>query len=380
VGVEKEVFLPNSCIKRKNMSKTPIIHEINQYIAEINRIYWMGNATEHTYRPALKSLLEKMTTGLTVTNEPKRIECGAPDYIVTRKEIPVGYIEIKDVDKNLHDKGDKDQFDRYKKALPNLIITNYLCFQLYIYGVESISVTIGKIGKNGIEADKTQFDTFEAHISKFVGYKGEFITTAAHLSKAMAAKSRLMAHSIEKALNEDEKIFETDNVVSPIYGQLKGFREVLIETISLKEFADIYAQTIAYGMFAARLHDELNERFTRSQAAKLIPHSNPFLRKLFQYIAGYDLDERISWIVDDLAELFNYVNIDEISNEFERIDHDPMVHFYETFLAEYDPKLRERRGVWYTPQPVVRFIVQAVDDILKQDFGFSKGLADKEKF
>ncbi|MCL1937612.1 MAG: hypothetical protein FWF52_04355, partial [Candidatus Azobacteroides sp.] len=90
-------------------------NEIMQYIAELDRIYKAGNATEHTYRPALKGLLEKITVGLTVTNEPKRIACGAPDYIVTRKEIPVGYIEAKDIGIDLNGKANKAQFDRYKQ-------------------------------------------------------------------------------------------------------------------------------------------------------------------------------------------------------------------------------------------------------------------------
>ena len=132
-------------------------------------------------------------------------------------------------------------------------------------------------------------------------------------------------------------------------------------------------------MFAAKLNDGTNDTFTRSKAAQLIPHSNPFLRKLFQYIAGYDLDERIRWVVDDLADLFNYVDIYEIIKEFDKTYHDPIVHFYDTFLAEYDPALRKNRGVWHTPQPVVQFIVRAVDDILKQDFGLPQGLTDASK-
>jgi len=357
-----------------------IQNDITQYIAELNRIYKAGNATEHTYRPALKSLLEKMTNGLTVTNEPKRIACGAPDYIVTRKEIPVGYIEAKDIGRDLNSKENKVQFDRYKQSLDNLIITDYLTFQLFEDGESVTSVTLAKTGKTGIEADKTQFEAFAALINRFTGYEGQGIQTSVQLSKEMATKARLMANIIEKALDEDAADSrDVTRNVSTISGQLKGFREVLIHDITHKEFADIYAQTIAYGMFAAKLNDETNDTFTRSKAAQLIPHTNPFLRKLFQYIAGYDLDERICWVVDDLADLFNYVDINEILKEFNKDDHDPIIHFYETFLAEYDPALRKSRGVWYTPKPVVQFIVQAVDDILKQDFGLSQGLADMSK-
>jgi predicted helicase len=344
---------------------------INQYIAELNRLYRAGNATEHTYRFALQQLLENLTSGLTVTNEPKRIACGAPDYIVTRGEIPVGYIEAKDIGVNLNDKAHKAQFNRYKQSLNNLIITDYINFQLFENGDAVASVSIAATDKNGIKADATQFDAFAALVNRFAGYDGQNIQNAEHLSKVMATKARLMANIIENALNSEE----TDDNNS-LDGQLKGFREVLIPNITHREFADIYAQTIAYGMFAARLNDETSEKFTRAKAASLIPHSNPFLRKLFHYIAGFDLDERIRWVVDDLADLFNHVDINGIIKEFGKTEHDPIIHFYETFLAEYDPALRKSRGVWYTPQPVVRFIVQAVDDILKQEFGLPQGLSD----
>ena len=376
------------------MSKHLTIENITQYISAINRIYKAGNATEHSYRPALKSLLEKifnskginpLVNPIVVTNEPKRIACGAPDYIVTRKEIPIGYIEAKDIDTDLNGKANKEQFDRYRQSLNNLIITDYLTFQLFVNGERVITVTIGKTVKTGIEGNKTQFEAFTTLMHLFVGYDGKGIQTSALLSKVMAAKARLMAKIIEKALNNKEAFNFTEN--NTLDEQLKGFCEVLIHNITHKEFSDIYAQTVAYGMFAAKFNDtgpahplevqgHGDEVFTRSKAAQLIPHSNPFLRKLFQYIAGYDLDERISWIVDDLADLFNYVDIYAIIKEFDKTDHDPLIHFYETFLAEYDPILRKSRGVWYTPKPVVQFIVQAVDDILKQDFEISEGLAD----
>lgn len=134
-------------------------------------------------------------------------------------------------------------------------------------------------------------------------------------------------------------------------------------------------------MFAGRLNDKSLDNFSRMEACECIPKSNPFLRKLFGYIAGPDIDERIKWIVDDLAEVFVAVDLHEILKDFGKATQtrDPIIHFYETFLSEYDPKLRKSRGVWYTPQPVVNFIVRSVDDILKNEFGLSSGLADTSK-
>ncbi|KAA6327242.1 hypothetical protein EZS27_023753, partial [termite gut metagenome] len=218
---------------------------------------------------------------------------------------PIGYIEAKDIVVGLDGKKNKEQFDRYKKSLDNLIITNYLVFRLFENGELSISVTIGKVGKNGIEADSAQFEVFAGMIGDFTNYKGQNIRSSEQLSKMMAAKARLMAGIIEKALDEDAA--QSDN--NSLTEQLKGFRDVLIHDITTKGFADIYAQTIAYGMFAACLHDETSGVFSREAAARLIPPSNPFLRKLFQYIAGYDLDVRIRWVVDALADMFNYADM-----------------------------------------------------------------------
>ncbi len=134
-------------------------------------------------------------------------------------------------------------------------------------------------------------------------------------------------------------------------------------------------------MFAARLHDPSLDSFTRQEAADLIPKTNPFLRRLFQYVAGYDLDDRIKWIVDDLADIFRATNVADLLKDFGKATRqtDPIIHFYETFLSEYDPALRKSRGVWYTPEPVVNFIVRAVNDILITEFGLPQGLADNSK-
>jgi predicted helicase len=359
--------------------------EISAYIQELDELYRGGigcpaaAATEHSYRPALKTLFEKITTGLTITNEPKHIECGAPDYIITKNGIPgmpgipLGYIEAKDIPVGIDDKQNKAQFDRYRRSLNNLIITNYLSFRLFADGEEVVTITIANVKNGGIVPDKKQFDAFLELISQFTGFSGKTISNSEQLAKMMAEKARLLAETIKKALKSPSS--ETDT----LNGQYEAFKKILIHNLGVSEFADIYAQTLAYGLFAARLNQEDSRQFTRLLAAQLIPQSNPFLRKFFQHIAGFDLDSRITWIVDALADVFNCASVEDIKNEFEKAAQDPYIHFYETFLAEYDPALRETRGVYYTPPPVVKFIVQAVDDILKTEFNLESGLADHSK-
>lgn len=358
---------------------------IQQYIDNLNKRYKAGISREHSYRGDLQSLISALATGILVTNEPARIACGAPDYIITRKNIPVGYIEAKDIGADLNSKNYREQFDRYRQSLGNLIITDYLTFQLYRDGSFVTSISIGQISGQKVIGKKETFSEFTELIKGFCSYKGQTIKSASKLSKMMAAKARLMANVIEKALLPDENNNDYSSVNetadNTLFAQYKSFQQVLIHDITEKGFADIYAQTIAYGMFAARLHDDTLEDFSRQEAAELIPKSNPFLRKLFQYIAGYDLDDRIKWIVDALADVFCSTNVAELLKDFGKATQqdDPIIHFYETFLTEYDPALRKSRGVWYTPKPVVNFIVRAIDDILKTEFDLPMGLADTSK-
>ncbi len=351
------------------------------YVESINSRFKLGNATEHTFRGDLAQLIETLVPDIVATNEPKRQKCGAPDYILTRKEIPIGFIEAKDIgDKDLDGTkktGNKEQFDRYKASLENLIFTDYLDFHLYRNGEFVTKISIAEVMGNQIKALPENFPIFENLIKDFCIYVGQTIKSPKKLAEMMAGKARLLADIIANALMSDEN--SSSN--STLRDQMEAFKEILIHDITPKGFADVYAQTIAYGMFAARLHDATLPTFSRQEAAELIPKSNPFLRKLFGYIAGPDLDDRIKWIVDSLVDIFLACNVEEILKDYGKSTkmENPIIHFYETFLSEYDPKLRKARGVWYTPAPVVNFIVRAVDDILKTEFHLSQGLADTSK-
>ena len=354
---------------------------LEQYIDNIDKRYRLGNATEHTFRGDLQQLLESLVPTIRATNEPKRQSCGAPDYILTKKDIPVGFIEAKDIgDKDLDGTkktGNKEQFDRYKASLNNLIFTDYLNFHLYRDGELITKISIGEITEKGIKPLTENFSSFENLIKAFCSHVGQTIKSSKKLAEMMAGKARLLSDIIGKALTSDEINHED----STLKDQMTAFKDILIHDITPQGFADVYAQTIAYGMFAARLHDPTLGTFSRQEAAELIPKSNPFLRKLFGYIAGPDIDDRIKWIVDSLTDIFLACNVEEILKNYGKSTkmEDPIIHFYETFLSEYDPKLRKARGVWYTPAPVVNFIVRAVDDILKTEFDLPQGLADTSK-
>lgn len=355
---------------------------LSQYIAALDQRYRAGDATEHTYRGDLQTLIESIVPEVRATNEPKRQACGAPDYILSKKGIDVGFIEAKNIgDTDLLGKkkkgGNKEQFDRYKASLNNLIFTDYLRFHVYSEGELQTQITIGELSDGGIRAIPENFPAFENLLRDFCTQVSQTINSPQKLAAMMAGKARLLADIIGKSLRYDIR----NEARSTLQDQFEAFQNILIQGIKPEGFADVYAQTIAYGMFAARSHDAALETFTRQEAAVLIPKSNPFLRKLFQYIAGYDLDDRIRWVVDDLVQIFLACDVREILKDYGKATQteDPIVHFYETFLAEYKPDVRIERGVWYTPQPVVNFMVRAVDEVLKTEFGLPDGLADTSK-
>ena len=354
---------------------------LNDYITTINQRYTQGYATEHTFRGDLVNLLESLVPEIKATNEPKRQSCGAPDYIITRGEIPVGFIEAKDIgDKDLEGKkktGNQEQFDRYKSALSNLIITDYIEFHFYKDGVLTNKISIGQIEEKTITPISENFNRFIELVKDFTNETPITIKSPTRLAEMMAGKARLMAEIIENALNEDDKNEETSNLKR----QMLTFQKMLIHDLDNKSYSDLYAQTIAYGMFAARYHDPSIPTFSREEALTLIPRSNPFLGHLFIGLTGNQLDHRLVWIVDELVNVFLASDVASIMKNFGKStkQEDPVVHFYETFLGAYNPALRKARGVWYTPAPVVNFIVRAVDDILKTEFNLPDGLADTSK-
>ncbi len=247
---------------------------ISEYIENIARRFALGNSTEHTFRGDLQSLLESLVPDVNATNEPKRIACGAPDYVITRKDIPVGYIEAKDVGVDLNGKNLKEQFDRYRGALDNLAFTDYLDFRFYLNAEPTSSVRIAEIRNGRVVSLPEHFDAFNSLIKEFCSRTPQTIKSSKRLAEMMADKAKILAFIIKNAIESDEVSEEN----STLREQMKAFKDILIHDIDARAFADIYAQTIAYGMFAARLHDKSLDTFARREAAELIPKTNPFLR------------------------------------------------------------------------------------------------------
>jgi predicted helicase len=348
---------------------------IEVYLKEVKKKFKTGHAREHSYRPALETLIEEINPSINAVNDPKQQKVGAPDFVLFKGKVSIGYVEAKDVDVDLDKEiKNKNQVNRYKASLNNFCFTNYLEFRFYLNGEETERVEIANLDGKKIETYPENFELLESLLKNFTTQKSISIKSPKELAKLMAEKAKMLKNTLYLSLRDEEEEGEVEK-------QYEVFKEILINDLSQEQFADIYAQTVAYGMFAARYHDPTLDTFTRNEANELLPKSNPFLRNFFQSIAGYNIDNRIVWMVDDLAELFNHVDVKELLKNYgkETKRHDAVVHFYETFLGEFDAKMRKSRGVYYTPEPVVDFIVRAVDDILKDEFNIKDGLADTEK-
>lgn len=352
-----------------------------EYLDEIRTLHRTGQTTEHSFRPALARLFQAIDPTLEVINEPKRLtDVGAPDFVFNRDGVAIGWCEAKDLDKDVttFKTGDysREQKERYKRGLPNLIYTNGVDFEFLRDGEKAGFVSIADYAP-GLPARPDRFEVLEAHLKDFVTQTPVSITSAKQLAKMMAGKAVLIKDIMGRALVADL----ASGKPTELTDQYEGFKASLIHDISVEDFADIYAETLAYGLFAARLHDTTLTTFTRAEALELLPKSNPFLRNLFVYIAGPNLDDRLVGRIDELCQIFLATDLADLMKDFGKFTarNDPFLHFYETFLAEYNPAKRKARGVWYTPEPVVNFIVRAVDDVLKSEFGLADGLADTSK-
>ncbi len=356
------------------------------YLRKIEAARRLGNDTEHTHRPALHALLEALSEAVSVTNEPKRIQCGAPDLVVIRKKdaLVLGYVEAKDVGASLDEAAKSEQVGkRYLPALSNFLLTDYLEFRWFVVGQLRDKFRLAEARPDGaVIPAPSSYAHAERILKEFLGREPIRIESAEELARRLARLTHLIRDSIAAA-------FQTGNASRLLTDWRSVFAQTLLPGLAEDghetEFADMFAQTLAYGLFSARALGSVARRFTLAEAAKLIPKTNPFLRDFFDLITGPKLDdEPFAGFVQDIVTLLDCANMGMILEDFGKglgaaRRRDPVVHFYETFLSAYDPKLRQLRGVYYTPEPVVSYIVESIDWLLREKFGLRDGLADKSK-
>lgn len=363
---------------RKRTPANAAVGAFDSYVHSIEKALKSGDATEHTHRPALKTFIEALFPAVTATNEPKRIAAGAPDFNIKERSIPMGHIETKDIGISLDDmirgKGaSAPQFKRYIKGLANWILTDYLDFVWFVDGVERQRISIGHWAGSKVVLDVAAEQKVSALLKAFVAHKATVIKTAKDLAVRLAGMAQILDGLVERT-------FESETKRGYLHSWYDAVRETLIPDLEVAAFGDMFAQTLVYGLFASKISAKPGSSFTRATAPFDLPRTNPFLRKFFAEIAGISMPAALDWAVEDVIAILDRIDVEAIMADFakSRVHEDPVVHFYETFLAAYKPRLRDVRGVYYTPRPVVEYIVNSVEEILIHKFGKTDGLAAKD--
>lgn len=360
---------------------------MDEYLKKIAQKYSDTQTSEMGYRTDFENLLETIFTKeqkYHIHHDAKSVGGNKPDFVVLKNAVPMLYIEAKDIGIDLNKTEKSNQMDRYF-GYDNLVLTDYVEFRFYRNGEqygEPISIATYNKNTRTIEPLPQNFSKLEKIIVDFAISHKEPIRRGKHLAKIMGGKAQRIRDNVREMLLSETGRYDDLNKMRDVV------KEHLVTTLDNESFADMYAQTLVYGLFAARYNDTTADTFSRTEARELVPKTNPFLRSFFDHIAGTSFPERLRFIVDELCEVFTHANVHELMHEYFRKESlfgevyetpDPVIHFYEDFLKEYDIKKKMEMGVFYTPRPVVQFIVRAVDSILKTEFGLEKGLSDTTK-
>ncbi|MCG2760887.1 MAG: N-6 DNA methylase [Candidatus Delongbacteria bacterium] len=352
------------------------------YLKQLSDETIRGDAREESFYPHLSDLMKNYAdnndlSNIHVTTLPKKTEAGNPDFrIWDGKQHIVGYIEAKTPDKNLDQIETSEQLKRYRDIFPNLILTNFYEFRLYRNGELAERTFIGRpfIAKTLKSVPPVEnSELFSNLLEKFFSFTLPKVFSAESLALELAKRTRFLKDEVIY-----EEIKEETEGKGDIIGFYEAFKTYLVPGLSKPDFADLYAQTITYGLFASRTRS--GNDFNRELAFKYIPSTIGILRDVFRFISLGDLPDHMKVIIDDISEVLLVSDIENILRQFykEGKGKDPIIHFYETFLTKYDPAIREKRGVYYTPEPAVKYIVRAIHSILKSNFDLSDGLASEQ--
>jgi len=354
------------------------------YFKAITDVASQGDAREESFYSCLETLLQRFAAStdrseVHVTTLPKKTEAGNPDFRVWNgQDRIIGYVEAKKpTEENLDHVETTDQLKRYRQTFPNLILTNFFEFRLYRDGHLVDRVLAARpfvLHQLRAVPPVEKGDELFNLLDQFCSFSLPRSYTAESLAVELAKRTRFLRDIVADELREEQA--KQQGVLRGFY---EAFQTYLIANLTLEDFADLYAQTITYGLFAARTRVPPSKQFNRRLAFYNIPRTIGILRDVFQFISLGDLPKQLEWIVDDISEVLAVADAGGILDRFYREGKgsDPIVHFYETFLAKYDPKERERRGVYYTPEPVVSYIVRSLHQLLKEKFGRSDGLASE---
>lgn len=347
------------------------------YIQSVSSKFSHEETSEMGYRTDFELLIKgifESIKGVRILHDSRAHKGNKPDFIVLTNDVPILYIEAKDIGVSLDEVEKSEQMERYF-GYTNLILTDYVEFRFYRNGLryeEPIKIAEYDISKRTIVPLQQSYEHAAKTLLEFTQSQKEPIKSGEHLAKIMGGKAQRIRDNVRHFLSSDS-VQNTELVHVQ-----EAIKKMLVHDLTVDAFSDMYAQTLVYGLFVARYYDDSPNTFSRQEARDLVPASNPFLQHFFDHIAGPNFDKRLSYIVDELCVVFQHADTKKLIEEYMG-DADPVIHFYEDFLKEYDPDLRKKMGAYYTPLPVVNFIIRSVDQILQKDFGLVQGLADTTK-
>lgn len=355
---------------------------LKDYFRALHETARRGDAREESFYPTLSAFLgdwarERGHKEIHVTANPRPTEGGNPDFRVwDGDQRVIGYVEAKPPGTDLRAIADSEQLERYRKTFPNLILTDFCEFWLFRDGEVADKV---RAGRAMVLTDLKEppppenVGDLQDLLTTFLGFSLPRSFDAPTLARELARRTRFLHRIVLAQLQAEQKAKK-----GHLRGFFQAFRKFLLAQLTEEEFADLYAQTITYGLFASRTRAEGD--FNRKTAVHHIPRTIGVLHDVFEFLSWGDVSEDLAWIVDDIAHVLAVADAGAILDRYYKQGKgaDPIVHFYETFLAEYDPAERERRGVYYTPEPVVGYIVRSLHKLLQSEFGLADGLADKE--
>jgi len=349
----------------------------DHYIQSISSKFSHLETSEMGYRADFEILLKGIFESIKVKrvdHDAKAKQGNKPDFIVLNKDVPILYIEAKDIGVSLDKVEKSEQMARYF-GYTNLVLTDYLEFRFYRNGLpyeQPIKIASYDLKNRIITPLSQNYEQAAKALLDFTQSQKEPIKSGKHLSKIMGGKAQRIRDNLRHFLISDS----VQNI--ELVRVYEAIKKMLVHDLTIDTFSDMYAQTLVYGLFVARYYDDSPDTFSRQESRDLVPASNPFLQHFFDHIAGPNFDKRLSYIVDELCLVFQHADTKKLIEEYMG-DADPVIHFYEDFLKEYDPALRKKMGAYYTPLPVVKFIIRSVDYILQKEFNLPNGLADTSK-
>ncbi|GAA9102013.1 DNA methyltransferase [Helicobacter pylori] len=321
---------------------------------------------ELTHRLSLHNLLSRLKDHFNkefkIEHEPKKEQGSQPDFCVSFQGLNIGYIENKRVGANFRQLLKSDQILKYLELNPNLMLTDYLNFMWVgkdennapLIKKEISIASLDELSKPLKPKPQTERDLIELFKS-FFNHEVAPITNAKDFATHLSPRTRYLKDALIK--------YQEKTQVSSIF---KNFKEYLYEELSFEDFSDALAQTLTYSLFLAKLNHPF-EKINLDNVRSSIPKNFAVIREMADFLKKLDGIKEIQWLLNEILSSINHVDMDSILKDLND-DKDPYLHFYETFLSAYDPKLRESKGVYYTPDSVVKFIINALDSLLKTHF------------